>query len=108
VVGAWALLRMTPVSNWVLHELQSDIPWGARTHLVYAHWDIEIVPAALSWSTCILRINLDSPRSFISYCSLSSAHACSAPTIDDEMPVMLSVYVLIMVFSPSHRQYPGI
>ena len=100
VWGACSLVKVVPGGNGVVHGLQSVMLKHSRTRSRYACCDMLIVLASLFLSIWILRTRLASPKSFVSYCHPNSSLALFASSFDEEIPVVSSVYVLVMVILP--------
>ena len=118
VAGACSLISAAPRAIGVGAGLESVIPKCSSTCSRYACCEMLIVPAFLFCSILIPSTRLASPKSFVLNLCPSSAFTLSAPSFVVDIPVVSSVYVLVIVVSPPSwcehtevssldRQYPS-
>ena len=99
VWGACSLVKVVLGGNGIVHGLQSVMLKCSRTHSRYAHCEMLIVLASLFLLIQIPRTRLESPKAFVSYYHPNSSLALFASSFNEEIPVVSSVYVLVMVIS---------
>ena len=100
VWGACSLVEVVPGGNGVVRGLQSIMLKRSKTRSRYARWDMLIVLASLFLSIWIPRTRLASPKSYVSYCHPNSSLALFASSFNEGIPVVSSVYVLVIVILP--------
>lgn len=101
VDGDWIWLSTMSGGSSVYLEVQSAILNFFRVHFRYSFWLSMVSFYSLSCVIFILSTNLMSPRSFILYFSPSFLCTLSASSFDKNIPDVSSMYMLIMVYSPS-------